>query len=131
MCVPRRQMCCDPLAAELAIVRDPLQPRFGGAFFLRGVGQPWGSGPTEGTVNATNLDQPADVLWLPVTDASVRGIVGGEQKHFASLRAAILFIMETLPPRDRATAWITLQSGSLQIEEIEKLYGELDRQEGN
>jgi hypothetical protein len=86
---------------------------------------------TEGTVNNIDLDQSADVLWLPVTDASVRGIVGGEQKHFASLRAAILFIMETLPPRDRATAWITLQSGSLQMEEIEKLYGELDRREGN
>lgn len=78
-----------------------------------------------------DLNQSAVVLWLPVNEVPIRGIIGGEQKQFSSLRDAILFVMETLPLRDRATAWITLHAGSLQIDMIQKLYCEMKHKEGD
>jgi hypothetical protein len=70
-----------------------------------------------------NLDQSAEVFWLPLGGKPPKGMIGGaEQRHFSSLRDAIVFTMETLPPRDRATSWISLFARSLKIEEIETLY---------
>jgi hypothetical protein len=70
-----------------------------------------------------DLDHSADVLWLPSkTGLPPEGIIGEEQRHFASLREALIFVMETLPLESRATARITLSAGSLTIEEIELLY---------
>jgi hypothetical protein len=37
--------------------------------------------------------------------------------------------METLPPRDRATAWISMFVGSLKIEEIKAFYRGIKRDE--
>ena len=44
------------------------------------------------------------------------------------LSDAIKFVMEDLLLRDRATAWITLNDGSLKIEEIERIYGQVKGQ---
>jgi hypothetical protein len=78
-----------------------------------------------------DLNQSADVLWLPINSgAPPEGIIGGEQRHFPSLREAILFIMETLPLESRATARITLSAGSLTIEEIELLYQAIGGESG-
>jgi hypothetical protein len=80
--------------------------------------------------NDINLEQSADVFWLPLGGQPPKGLIGsGEQKHFSRLREAIVFTMETLPPRDRATAWISLFSGSLKIEEIETSYRGIKRDE--
>jgi hypothetical protein len=72
-----------------------------------------------------DLDQSADVLWIPVDLLPTAGISGGEQRHFSTLRDAIVFTMENLPASDSATAWITLRDGSLDIEQIERLYQRL------
>jgi hypothetical protein len=70
-----------------------------------------------------NPEQSADVFWLPLGGQRPNGLIGsGEQRHFSRLRDAIVFTMEMLPPRDRATAWISLHTGSLKIEEIKTLY---------
>jgi hypothetical protein len=73
-----------------------------------------------------DLDQTVEVLWLLVNTVPQSGILGGEQKHFDRLRDAILFVMEELPPKERATAWILLNDGSLQIEHIERLHREIE-----
>jgi hypothetical protein len=80
--------------------------------------------------NDINPEQSADVFWLPRGGQPPKGLIGsGEQRHFHRLRDAIVFTMETLPPRDRATAWISLFAGSLKIEEIETLYRGIERDE--
>lgn len=71
------------------------------------------------------LDQSADVLWIPVDRIRPKDIGGGEQRHFSLLSDAIKFVMDDLLPRDRATAWITLNDGSLKIEEIERIYRQM------
>jgi hypothetical protein len=76
------------------------------------------------TADDIDLDQAVDVLWLLVNSVPQSGIIGDEQKHFARLRDAILFVMEELPPKEKATAWILLNDGSLQIEQIKRLYRE-------
>jgi hypothetical protein len=82
--------------------------------------------------NDINLEQSADVFWLPLGGQPPIGLIGsGEQRHFPHLREAIVFTMETLPPRDRATSWISLFTGSLQIEEIEALHRELKPRESD
>jgi hypothetical protein len=80
-----------------------------------------------------NLDQSADVFWLPLGGAErPKGLIGcGEQRHFPSLRDAIVFTMDTLPPRERATAWISLLTGPLKIEEIEVLHRRLKPRESD
>ncbi len=81
--------------------------------------------------DAIGLNQSADVFWLPLGgEPPIVTIRGGEQKHFESLRDTVAFTMETLPPRDRATAWISLHTGSLKIEEIEALHRELEARDG-
>src|ERR1700731_538228 len=74
-------------------------------------------------VNDIDLEQSADVLWVPLDGQPPKGLIGsGERKHFSRLRDAIVFTMETLPLGDRATAWISLSAGSLKIEGIEALH---------
>ena len=81
----------------------------------------------------TNLDQSAVVFWLPLGGAErPKGLIGcGERRHFPSQRDAIVFAMDTLPPRERATAWISLFSGSLKMEEIEALHLRLKPRESD
>jgi hypothetical protein len=80
--------------------------------------------------NEINLEQSADVFWLPLGVEPPKGLFGsGEQRHFPRLREAIVFTMENLPPRDRATAWISMFVGSLKIEEIETFYRGIKRDE--
>ena len=74
-----------------------------------------------------DLTQPADALWIPIPPVVDGRISGGEKKHFAELRDAIVFIMENLEPRLRGTAWITTAGGSFTIEEITELHQKLYR----
>jgi hypothetical protein len=71
-----------------------------------------------------DLDQPANVLWH--SRVPPQGAVDhGETRHFDSLRKAIRYVMEEIPEGVRGTAWITTDSGSIQIAEIEALYKRL------
>jgi hypothetical protein len=79
----------------------------------------------------TDLEQTADVHWLPVDTRPAQGASGGDKRRFESLRDAILFVMETLTPSDRAVAWIALDRGLLEIEEIERLYSEIKSHKDN
>jgi hypothetical protein len=47
---------------------------------------------------------------------------GGAQRHFSTLRAAVSFVMEDLPPRDRSAASIMLRDGPIEFDQIEQLY---------
>jgi hypothetical protein len=83
-------------------------------------------------VNDIDLEQSADVLWVPLDGQPPTGLIGsGERKHFSRLRDAIVFTMETLPLGDRATAWISLSAGSLKIEGIEALHRRLKPRESD
>jgi hypothetical protein len=72
-----------------------------------------------------DLEQPADVHWIPVDLVPPQEIGGGKELHFATLREAVWFVMEDLPPRDRASAQIMSRDRSLQIEEIGSLFEQL------
>jgi hypothetical protein len=72
-----------------------------------------------------DLEQPADVHWIPVDLMPPQEIGGGKELHFATLREAVWFVMEDLPPRDRASAQIMSRDRSLQIEEIGSLFEQL------
>ena len=63
-----------------------------------------------------DLEQPADVIWIPVDLMPPQELGGGNRLHFTTLREAVWFVMEDLPPRDRATAQISFRDGSLQID---------------
>ena len=80
--------------------------------------------------NDIDIEQSADVFWVPLGGQTPKGLIGsGARRHFSRLRDAIVFTMETLPPRYRPTAWISLFAGSLKIEEIETLYHGIERDE--
>jgi len=68
-----------------------------------------------------NLDQHANVLWIPGFRAT-RTATGAEKKSFSRLEDAIRFIMVELPEDVRNTAWITLDRGAIHGEEIKLLY---------
>jgi hypothetical protein len=72
-----------------------------------------------------DLEQPVAVHWVPVDLVPPQEIGGGNERRFATLREAIWFIMEDLPPRDRANAQIAAREGALHIEQIEILFEEM------
>jgi hypothetical protein len=80
----------------------------------------------QATLNArqrVKLDRPADVHWMPadqVPEASPDW--DGHERHFASLRGAIDFVMQELTIADRANVTITTEDRNLTIEQIEKLH---------
>jgi hypothetical protein len=58
-------------------------------------------------------DQPADAIW----------IVGDVQRRsFDSVTDAACFVMEEIAEPHRASAWITIEDGSLTTEHIKQLY---------
>jgi hypothetical protein len=72
-----------------------------------------------------DLDQPADVHWIPVDLMPPQEIGGGKEVHFATLREAVWFVMEDLPSRDRMSAHITSMDRSLDFDEIGGLFEQL------
>ena len=80
----------------------------------------------QATLNArqrAKLDRPADVHWMPadqVPEASPDW--DGHERHFASLRGAIDFVMQELTIADGANVTITTEDRNLTIEQIEKLH---------
>ena len=73
----------------------------------------------------TTWEQSANVHWIPVDLMPPQEIGGGQERHFATLREALWFVMEDLPPRDRVGAHITSGDRSLDIEEIGSLFEQL------
>ena len=67
------------------------------------------------------LDLPADVHWMPADQVPDSPDWDGHERHFASLRGAIDFVMQELTIADRANVTITTEDGNLTIEQIEKL----------
>jgi hypothetical protein len=72
-----------------------------------------------------DLEQSANVHWIPVDLMPPQEIGGGQERHFATLREALWFVMEDLPPRDRVGAHITSGDRSLDIEDIGSLFEQL------
>jgi hypothetical protein len=73
-----------------------------------------------------DLDQPADVIWVPADQVPETGASSPpNQRHFSSLRQAICFAMEELSIADRANLWITTAGRNLTIEQIEQLHRSL------
>ena len=73
-----------------------------------------------------DLDEPAEVTWIPVDLMPPEELGGGPQRHFSTLRAAVSFVMQDLPPRDRRAASIMLRDGPIELDQIEKLYRALE-----
>ena len=73
-----------------------------------------------------DYSQPAHVLWF--THFSQHGqINAGESRPFSEVTDAIRFIMERLDGVTQATAFISLDTGSLTLTEIVLLYARLGR----
>ena len=74
-------------------------------------------------MKADDLDQPAKAFWIP-GDIISEHFSRGDDRHFVSLRAAILFVMEELPSFERGTASIHIDDspGRYGIEEIQEIY---------
>jgi hypothetical protein len=72
-----------------------------------------------------DLEQPADVHWIPVDLMPPQEIGGGKETRFATLREAVWFVMEDLPQRDRVSAHITSGDRSLDFDEIGSLFEQL------
>ncbi len=68
-----------------------------------------------------DMDQAADVHWFNPAVPPL-GPRGGERRKFESLRNAIRFAMEDLKPAVRKTAWITMDTGSLSLQQIKQAY---------
>jgi len=77
------------------------------------------------TLNArqrVKLDLPADVHWVPADQVPEAGPDwGGHERHFASLRSAVDFVMHELTIAERANLTVTTEEDNLTIEQIEKL----------
>jgi hypothetical protein len=76
-------------------------------------------------VDLTGFDfsQPATVHWINrsgQTDVE-------ETQRFSQAGEAFRFVMEKLQGIANATAWITLDNGSLTLNEIQLLYSRLER----
>ena len=79
----------------------------------------------QATLNArqrVKLDRPADVHWMPADQVPDSPDWDGHERHFASLRGAIDFVMQELTIADRANVTITTEDRNLTIEQIEKLH---------
>ena len=63
--------------------------------------------------------------WIPVDLLPPQELGGGKDLRFPTLREAVWFVMEDLPPRDRATAQVIFTEGSLRIEEIGGLFEQI------
>jgi hypothetical protein len=73
-----------------------------------------------------DFSQPAYVLWF--TGISRQGqIDAGESRHFPEATDAIRFVMEKLHGVHHAMASITLEKGSLTLDEVQLLYSQLGR----
>jgi hypothetical protein len=73
-----------------------------------------------------DYSQPAHVLWFThVSDYDQ--ISAGESRPFLEVTDAIRFIMERLDGVTQATAFISLDTGSLTLTEIVLLYARLGR----
>ncbi len=73
-----------------------------------------------------NLDQPADVIWVPADQVTETGVNSPpNQRHFDSVRQAVCFDMDELSIADRANLWIATEEGNLTIEQIEQLHRSL------
>jgi hypothetical protein len=69
--------------------------------------------------------EPALAMWHTLEDAVQNPetkIFSGEQRTFESVENAVLFVMETLSPANRATAMIQTDSRSIDSAEIEAIY---------
>jgi hypothetical protein len=67
-----------------------------------------------------NLTQPADVHWR--NPSPHEPAFRARQRHFASVKNAVRFVMEDLTDFPQTTAWITTGAGNLSFDEIKVLY---------
>ena len=73
-----------------------------------------------------DYSQPAHVLWFTHV-SNYDQISAGESRPFLEVTDAIRFIMEKLDGVNQATAFISLDKGSLTLTEIVLLYARLGR----
>ncbi len=73
------------------------------------------------------LNRPAQVAWsAPDEPRRQETDDPGTVRSFSSLRDAIVFTLEDLPERYRASARIKVtDGGSLDFDQIERIYGEI------
>jgi ribosomal 50S subunit-associated protein YjgA (DUF615 family) len=67
-----------------------------------------------------DLDEPADVYWSE--DLSRNVTRGAEKKSCETIAEAVRFVMEMLPERRRAAAYIGAADRRLDFEEIRAIY---------
>ena len=71
-----------------------------------------------------DLNQPAEVNWLPAPPLPRTGSIVGK-RNFATVLDAIHFVIEELPFYGRQTAFITTDTGRLENGDIRLLHSKL------
>jgi hypothetical protein len=79
----------------------------------------------ENELSSIDLNQPANVLWFAVPPPADAASFGGHTRQFESVTRAIRFVMEELPFYGQSTAWITIDTGSVELNEIKVLYARM------
>ena len=71
-----------------------------------------------------DLDEQASVDWILVPERPQDGVIyGGQSRAFESVRNAIRFVMEKMPPHQRTTAHVRTDSGrTYRFDEIVRIY---------
>jgi hypothetical protein len=79
----------------------------------------------ENELPSIDLNQRANVLWFAVPPSAHAASFGRHTRQFESVTAAIRFVMEELPFYGQSTAWITTDTGSVELKEIKLLYAQM------
>jgi len=70
------------------------------------------------------MTDTATVSWYQPIDNPIHGskVIHGKERMFESVQNAVVFVMETLPERDRSSAMIQTDHRSIHQPDIEGIY---------